>query len=480
MPLRVAATTPGGAPPPAGGVVNGPDGSATRRLVEALWDASPHPEDLDAARRLLLDHIAVAAWGSDLEAGRIMRRHAREDLTYGGPHLPLVGAGGSASAIAAAMANAVAASCYEYDDSHTGASVHPGSVIFPAALAASVLAGSDPATFLRAVVVGYEVMCRVGRAVNPPAHRARHFHPTATTGHFGAAAAAAVCYRLDVDTTVAALTLSGTVAGGSMQFLPEGGWTKQVHPAFAVQRGVHAAQLAARGFPGVRDPIAGERAFLAAQSEEPRPELLLADLGRGPSEIRQTGIKPYPSCRNSQSPADALLALRREHGVRPEEVESIRFGLIRPGIVTVAEPAEAKRRPTTLVEAQFSMPFVAAVALMDGELTPRQFEPARFADPATRALMDRVECVHDPELDRHYPGNMPAWVSVTTTDGRTLAARASDPRGDPANPLSDEELREKFRVLTGGSYPGPRAEAIIGSVARLPGDGSLGELLAGL
>jgi 2-methylcitrate dehydratase PrpD len=455
--------------------------SLTRSLLEPLLDwraATAGPAVLDAARTLLADHIAVAAWGSQSEVARIMREHCAADLAGDrGPELPVFGTGQRCSAVAAAMANAVAAACYEFDDTHTPGSAHPGAVIFPAALAAAVIGGCDPDRFMSAVCVGYEVMCRVARASNPHAHRARHFHPTSTAGHFGAAAAAAVCLDLGLDQAVAALSLAGTVAGGSMQFLVEGAVTKQLHPAYAAQRGVQAAQLAGRGFPGLADPIGGSRGFLAAQSGDPRPERLLDGLGTAPAEITQTGIKPYPSCRNTQSPADALFSVLREHPVRADEVERITFGLIRTGLATVWDPPDRRRRPRTLAEAQFSMPFVAAVTVLDGRLSAEQFRPERYAEPAVVSLMDRVECVSDAALDAQYPASWPAWAEVTTTGGARYRAQAQHPRGDPANPLTDAELAAKFGDLTGHCYDPGRRAALLDAVATLPDAGALDTVL---
>lgn len=454
--------------------------SLTRELLAAVWSwgiDDLEPGDLAAVRRLLLDHLAVATWGARIDAGRIMREHVLRDRPGGGPDLPIPGTSETAPAVGAAMAAAVAAASYEYDDTHTAGSLHPGAVIFPAALAAAAIAGCDETTFVRAIVAGYEVMCRTGRAVNPQAHRARHFHPTSTTGHFGAAAAAALCLGLDVDTAVAALTLAGTVAGGSMQFLVEGAWTKQVHPAFAVERGVEAAQLAARGFPGVADPIAGQRAFLAAQSEGPRPELLLAGLGEASREVRNTGIKPYPSCRNTQTPLDALLRLRADTRLREEDVEAVTFGLVRPGIITVWEPVARKRRPRSLVDAQFSLPYVAAVAIREGRLALEHFEPDRIADPTLLPLVDAVECVHDPELDRRYPEAWPAWVRVRTRSGSVLEQAAEVPLGDPGNPVDEAALLDKFRDCARGVFDPSEVEAIWQAVNELPEPGSLARAL---
>jgi 2-methylcitrate dehydratase PrpD len=430
-----------------------------------------------AARALLLDHLAVAAWGAQSDVATMMREHVIDDLSRRGAQLPIVGASVRTSPVEAAMANAVAAACYEFDDTYTAGSSHPGAVIFPAALAAAALAHCDERRFLKAVVVGYEVMCRTALAVNPHAHRARHFHPTSTTGHFGAAAAAAVCFDLDVERAVAALALAGTAAGGSMQFLVEGAVTKQLHPAYAVQRGVQAAQLARRGFPGLADPIGGTRGFLAGQSEDPRPDRLLDGLGSRPAEITQTGIKPYPSCRNTQSPVDALFNLLGRHPLRAEDVAEVRFGLIKPGIATVFEPAERRRRPDTLADAQFSMPFVAAMVLRHGVLGPEQFAPENYRDPAVLALMDRVRCVHDDDLDKRYPAAWPAWVEIVTTDGQRLRGEAEHPKGDPANPLTTAELAEKIDGLMKHCYDQTRLAAIVDAVERLPERGTLATIL---
>lgn len=450
--------------------------SLTRSLLEPLlgWQAGAVPGAADAARSLLLDHLGVAAWGARSEVARTFRAHALTDLARAaGPELSVFGTGLRCSAVEAAMANAVAAACFEFDDSHTAASAHPGAVIFPAALAAAAIGRADGERFVNAVCVGYEVMCRVARAVNPQAHRARHFQPTATAGHFGAAAAAAVCLGLSLDQAVAAVGLAGTVAGGSMQFLVEGAVTKQLHPAYAVQRGVQAAQLAARGFPGLADPIGGTRGFLAAQSGDPRPERLLAGLGTAPAEITCCGIKPYPSCRNTQSPADALFALLAKHRVPADQVEHLTFGLIKTGLATVWDPPERRRRPTSLAEAQFSMPFVAAVALLDGRLEADQFRPERYTDPAVLALMDRVDCVADPSLDARYPASWPAWAELTTVDGQRFRSETEHPRGDPDNPLSGAELTAKFDSLTSHCYDSARRAALRGAVTDLPDDDAL-------
>ena len=455
--------------------------SLTRELLAQVLANRPtdDPAVLAAVRTLFLDHLGVTVWGARSRVAELMTEHVLADLDRRSPKtLAIIGTGHTASPTEAAMANAVAAASYEFDDTHTPASAHPGAVIFPAALAAAVIAGCDEHRFVAAVYAGYEVLCRVARALNPHAHRARHFHPTSTAGHFGAAAAAGVCLALDLDTSVTALSLAGTVAGGSMQFLVEGAITKQLHPAYAVQRGVQGALLARRGFPGLADPIAGTRGLLAAQSEDPRPDRLLAGLGSAPAEVTLTGVKPYPSCRNTQSAVGALRSVLADHPVDPHHIDSITIGMIGPGLTTVWEPPNRTRRPRTLADAQFSMPFVAAVTILDGELGTAQFDPQRYADPAVTALMDRVQCVGDPALDARYPASWPAWVEIRMHDGTVLHGRAEHPRGDPTNPLSNEEIVAKFDDLTRLTYSQDRRDALTDAVYRLPQSGALTELLA--
>ena len=184
----------------------------------------------------------MAVKGSATDSASAMHRFV-DRLDSDGDH-PLIGTGRTADPIRAAMGNAVAAHSIEYDDVHNASSSHPGVVVFPAAIAGSQISGAEIEDFVLAVFRGYEVMCRVGRAANPQAHYERHFHPTGTIGHFGAATAAASLLGLDVEQTVSAVGIAATMASGSMQFLLDGAWTKRFHPAHAARDGIEAALMA--------------------------------------------------------------------------------------------------------------------------------------------------------------------------------------------------------------------------------------------
>ena len=437
--------------------------SRTRELAEAVggieFDALAEPE-IEAVRRLLLDHLGVAAAGSVTDSAVTFRRTMDRFAHDASAALPVIGAGVTAAPVPAAMANAVAGHSIEYDDVHNSSSSHPGVVMYPAAMAATALAGGDERDLVRAVVIGFEVMCRAGRAADPAAHYARHFHPTGTIGTLGAAAAAAAVFGLDADGINSAIGIAATMASGSMEFLRDGAWTKRLHPALAARNGVEAGLLAADGYVGTDDGICGERGFLAAHSEAPEPERLMEGWGRWPLEVVSTSIKRHTCCRYNQGAIDALLAIRSDHGVGAGDVESVVIGIPSVAVDIVAEPAAAKRRPASVVDAQFSLAFGAAAALLWGRAGLAEYEEARLDDPAAQALMDRVTYEVDPEIDRDFPDKWRAWARVTTRSGDVHTQRVDDPKGDPGNPFTDEECREKFDDLASAVYSAEARDAI--------------------
>ena len=404
--------------------------SRTRQLAEAVaaidFDSLADTE-VEAVRRLLLDHIGVTAAGSMTDSAAAFRRTMGRFAHDESAALPVIGAGVAAAAVPASMANAVAGHSIEYDDVHNSSSSHPGVVMFPAAMAATALAGGDERDLVRAVVIGFEVMCRAGRAADPASHYARHFHPTGTIGSLGAAAAAAAALGLDAGGLNSAIGIAATMASGSMEFLSDGAWTKRLHPALAARNGVEAGLLAADGYLGAVDGICGERGFLAAHSEAPVPDRLLEGWGERPLEVVDTSIKRYTCCRYNQGAIDALLAIRAAHGVGADDVDSV-------------------------VDAQFSLQFGAAAALLWGRAGLAEYDESRLDDPAAVALMDRVGYEVDPEIDRVFPQKWRAWARVTTRRGDTHYEWVDDPKGDPGNPFTDAECREKFDDLASAVY----------------------------
>jgi len=445
--------------------------SITTDLVAAVWSIRYEDlkdDDLSATRTLLLDHVAVAANGSSTDSALAARRWAGT-LGQDSSSFPVIGGRGRMCAIPAALANAVAGHSIEYDDVHNASSLHPGTVVFPTAMAVATLTGATSSEFLVAVVRGYEVMCRVGRAANPPAEYARHFHPTATVGHLGAAAAASSLLGLSEAQTTWALGIAATMAGGGMQFLVDGSWTKRLHPALATYNGINAARLAAESYDGGNDGIGGSRGFLASHSAEPHPEWMLEDFGSAPLEVRATSIKAHTCCRYNQGPIDAVLALRELYGLRAQDVGQVTIGLPTAAVGIVAEPRLDKVRPKNTVDAQFSLPFGIAVALSNGRAGLTEYTDSMLDDPGVVRLMERVSYEVDPEIDRHYPRQWRAWARITSAGGESFDAEVTDPKGDPTNALSPGEMQAKFDELTRDCWDAERAGRVCGLIADLGG-----------
>jgi 2-methylcitrate dehydratase PrpD len=356
----------------------------------------------------------------------------------------VIGDGRRYAPTAAALANGTLAHSLDFDDTHAAGSLHSSAPIVPAALAAAEMTGASGKDLIAACVAGYEVQIRLALALNPSDHYDRGFHPTATCGVFGAAAAAAKLLGLDVSRVEHAFGLALSQAAGSMQFLADGAWTKRSHVGQAASNGLICATLAAEGFKGPAEAIEGKWGFLAAYAPNPDESKATAGLGSHWETLR-LAVKPYPSCRYSHAAMDGLIDLQRAHGFTADDVEEVEIGLPETGYKIIGEPAAAKVSPTSVVEGQFSMPFCAAVALREGGLAWDDY--ARYIDDSdTAALCKRVETVVDPRAQAAFPANMAAAVRVRTRDSeyRTFV---EVPKGEPDNFMSQAEFKSKFDGL---------------------------------
>lgn len=442
--------------------------------AEAVQLAERIDDVLEArALALLTDFVAVAIGGATEPSSRAVRE-ASVALGAGGT-ATVIGTAFRLAAADAALANGAAAHALEMDDTFQPGSVHLGASIFPAALAAAELHAASGRRLLGAVAAGYEVAGRLAMALDPAAHYARGFHPTGTCGAFGAATAAAIVRGLGADGVARALGVAGSQAAGSMQFLDDGAWTKRLHPGWAALAGLHAAALAGAGFRAPAAVLEGRFGTLHAYTDAARPARLAA--GATPV-LLATSVKPHACCRYVQGPIDAVLALRADYALRPADVATIEVGLVSAGFPIVCEPPGAKRRPGSVVDAQFSLPFGVAVALAEGAAAPEQFHESRWSDPTVQRLMDRIVPRRDAALDARYPEVWPAWVRVATTDGRTLETRVDHPKGDPERFLGTDELHAKLRRLAGRVLDERAIDLLLARIAGLPADPDCRRLLA--
>ncbi len=427
------------------------------------YDSLP-AEVVDRAKYFFLDYLGVAVRGSLSDSSQPLYRLA-DRLASAGTGTVL-GRAEKANFPYAALVNATSAHSLELDDTHQAGSIHLGVSVFSAALAVAEQIGASGKDFLTASVLGFEVAARLAMALKPTEHYGRGFHPTATCGTFGAAASAAKLLGLSEAQLRSALGIAGSQAAGSMEFLAEGAWTKRFHPGWAAFSGIHAALLAQEGFVGPSTILEGRDGFLKAYGLRPEPGKISANLGED-FQILSTAVKPHACCRYTQAPIDALLSLVHTHDVKPEQVERVTIGMLETGIPVICEPAERKYRPTNVVEAQFSLPFGAAVALAKRRAGLDEFSEALLENAAIGALMAKVGYERDPELEKNYPQEWPAWARVSLTNGREVSAQVRFPKGDPENPLSWDELTAKYTDLATAVWTDARASQVCAAVRAL-------------
>ncbi len=360
----------------------------------------------------------------------------------------------------AAFLNGALAHSLDFDDTHAAGSLHPGAPVIPAALAAGEMVGASGADVLAGIIAGYEITCRVALALPAGDHYDRGFHPTATCGAFGAAAAAARVFGLDADGVANAFGTVLSQAAGSLQFLANGAWTKRFQVGWAATNGLMAATLVREGFKGASEAFEGKHGFMHAYAPNPTPERALQDLGTV-WELMNTAVKPYPSCRYGHAGIDAALALRAANDLKPQEIQHVRLGLPKAGMLLIGAPAEKKANPQNVVDGQFSGPFVISSALATGEMGWDSY--AGLQDPAVRSMLPKVECVFDPEIEAEFPTNMSGKLTIEAR-GRTFEQKVVVPKGEPSNFLSEAELRAKFAGLTDGVLGADRAAALAGAV----------------
>ena len=348
---------------------------------------------MESAKYFCLDYLAMALRGASSDSSLVMQRGVKE-LSGVGDSV-IMGTSMRATPQYAALANGAAAHSLEMDDTSNDASMHPGAVAYPAAFACGDIGNVSGRDFITAVTVGYDLMVRLGHTLDPRKHYARGFHPTGTCGTFGATLIASRLRGLDALHTAWALGIAGSQAAGSHQYLAEGAWTKRMHPGWAAHNGIIAATLANEGFTGPTIIIEGNSGFIHAYSDDADA----AQVGEGLGEsfyINKTSIKPHSCCRYNQGPIDCILDITKQHSLVPDDLEKVTVGMLEAGWDIVAAPEEQKRSPRNLVEAQFSMPFSAAVAILYGQVSLNEYTEEILAAPQVRELMGRVQCVQRP------------------------------------------------------------------------------------
>ncbi len=411
---------------------------ATRELAEFLanLDFADLPEAVVArSEELFLDWVASAVAGKAARPVAALERFAATMGPATGPSEILVSRRRT-SPWFAALVNAASSHVVEQDDVHNGSVLHPGTVIFPAVLAAGQSIGASGADLITAAAAGYEAGVRIGEFLGRSHYRV--FHTTGTAGTLAAAAAVARLLNVDADTMLHTLGNAGTQAAGLWEFLREGADSKQLHTAKAAADGMLSAYLAADGFTGAHRILTGAQGLAAGMSVDADPARLADRLGRRWA-LTETSFKFHASCRHTHPAADALYLLMRREGLACRDIARVEAH-VHQAAIDVLGPVTA---PNTVHQAKFCMGFVLALIAVRGHAAVEDFNDAALRDPVLADWRRRVVMVYDPQIDAAYPRRWLGQVKVTTDDGRSLEMRVDAPKGDPDNPLTRSELEDK-------------------------------------
>ncbi len=459
----------------------------TRALAEVLAATTYGdlaPDVLEHTRRSITDWLGSALGGSIETPARIAQRVASG---LGASNESTMFGAGRASAAAAAFANGVASHMLELDDIHRGSTVHAAAPIIPAALAVAEREHADGRAFIAAVTIGYEAAFRIGEAVNPSHYF--FFHPTGTVATFGAAAAAGSLLKLTPDDMLHALGSAGTQAAALWEFNTDGAMSKHLHPGKAAMNGILAADLARAGFTGATRILEGERGFFRAMTGHrgpaPRYDETRVTDGLGSRwKIGENGYKLYSCCGHTHTAVDCALAIRSRvtwtQGDVLDAVSGLEIETYGPGYEIVKE-----MNPRTPYQAKFSMAYCVAAALAEGRLGLEQFDAERFGpdgvrDPAMAELLRRTRVVVADDLTGKYPSAWPARLTLTLRDGTSERGSSEYPRGNAENPVSTEELEQKFIALVGSRFGNDTARSTLAALHSIDRCADMATLFAGL
>ena len=422
------------------------DQEPTRMLAEFAAGLSYDKIPAAAIERIklcMLDTFGCGLFGSSLPWAGIVADFAGD---LGGPRESTVwGRDFKVSASNAALANGTAVHSFEIDDLHKTSIVHPGSIALTSAMAtAEHIGGCNGKTFLAALVAGYEVAIRVGMSVGT-SHLQKGFHPTGTNGTFGAAAAAGRLLNLDADKMTHALGIAGTQAAGLMA-AQYSAMVKRMHAGRAAQSGVYGALLAQRGLTGITNILEADYGgYCKVMADKSDLGLLTGGLGEN-FETAIVGFKPYAAGGSTHTGHEAVKAIMQENRLAADMVDKI---IIRATTATYHHTSW-EYHPEGVTAAQMNLHYVAAVTALEGQIFIDQFTEEKIKDPRIIAFTRKVEVVPDPELDKLGPEFRHAIIAeLKTNDGKVFIKRVDTAKGSNQNPMTSEEVIEKYKVLAG-------------------------------
>lgn len=439
--------------------------SQTVRLAEYAcgirYEEIP-PEVLQRAKDCIADTVAVVLFGGQFPWSQMIINEARQ---MGAGQCTILGTGQRVTARAAALAHGAMAHAFEQDNlTSPDSGAHPGASLMTSGVAVAQERGSSGRELLTAFVAGAEVMIRVGRATKRT-NEARGFHAPGTLGPFGAAVASGKLMGFDASKMTNALGIAGSTSAGLLEFAHagNGAMVKRLHLGRAAESGVLAARLAAQGFTGPSSVIEGKAGFLAAFCNDRDFSELTRGLGQTYSTLTIL-MKRFACHITAHTPVEAILDLRAQYGISGKDVASIQVAGSQRMATVHNIPA-----PRDMMMTQFSIPFCVALALYRNPVDPNSFDETAVHDPDILTLASNVKMTAAPGQPND---DVSSTVEVTLKDGRVLTRRVTEFLGTPARPLTGENLRQKFLLLT-QKFPSSDMERLFARLSNLEGERNL-------
>jgi 2-methylcitrate dehydratase PrpD len=414
-----------------------------RNLIKIRYEDIPAPV-LAATKKSVVDTFAAMLAGTGAQGCPEVVAQA---LEWGGKEESTVfHYGKKVPAFLAALANGMMARAVDFDDVFEPGTMHASASIVPAVVAAGEMKGGlSGKEFLAAVTLGVDLICRMGRTNRVPSGLSG-MNVTFQYACFGCAGVVGRVLGMDEEKMIHAMGLAYSQTAGNSQNLLEGTLATRFSQGLAAQAGVYAAVFARRGITAAREVLEGKFGYYPVYQ---RGEYDVRNLRDGLGERfegENVTLKKYPCCMHSHGAIDALLDISGEEGLSDDDVDRVTVRINQQGFNFVCLPVEKTRVPRSIPEAQFSLPYAAATALVKGKVFLDDFTEEQIRNPRVLQVAQRVDCVVDPELDKKYPATVtPAVVEVRTREGKVFSRRVVERRGTPTNPLTMEEIEEKFR-----------------------------------
>jgi 2-methylcitrate dehydratase len=441
------------------------------------WAAGLEFKDLSAdavyqAKRFLLDSLGCALGGYQQHDVKIALSVL--DEIAGPGRATVIGTGRRIDPVSASLANALMIRCMDYNDIYWKQDPSHPSDIFPAAIAACERAGSGGKELIVGLVLGHEFEMRLCEAAFPGIRERGWHHATLTA--FVSPIVAGRALRLTWEQIQHAIGISasrhctlGAVTAGKLTMM------KNTVDPMATQSGVFAALLAEKGYSGPEHVIDGKEGLTHVFGPEWKLGLLTDGLGES-WRITQCGMKAFPTEALTHTPISAVLDLVKTNDLHPDQLEKIQIRSLARAADILSDPS--KYDPHTKETADHSLPYVIAAALVERQVTPAQFTMEKILDPKIREQLKKVEVVADPEIEKVFPALQRVIVNINTTDGRSFSKQMDYPKGDPRNPLTDQEVEEKFAALAEGVLSTSAQKRVKEAVWNLERAGSVSELMA--